>query len=188
MKKIGFDFDGVIADTDKIKKEYFDSQNIQIKNFNKSDIFNELENKYSSEYILQIYRKMSEYVFREETIKRTYPVEGAIESIKKLAKQFEIYIITARNYVQLVLVKEWLKMYDINNEIKAIISSSEEKKHKLQICKENNIAFFCDDDIRHLSYENSDNIVKILFNNNKLLKNYNIHSVESWKDLLKYIR
>lgn len=187
-KKIGFDFDGVIADTDKIKKEFFCSQGIWLKKFNKSDIYKEMKNKYSLEEIELIYGNMSKYVFNESKTEEILPIENAIESIKILSEKFDIYIITARNYKQLLWVENWLYKYDINKNIKKIISSSEEKKYKLQICKENGIIFFCDDDVRHLEYAEEKEIVKLLFNNENLSQNNEIHTVVSWNELMNLMK
>ncbi len=186
MQKIAFDFDGVIADTDKIKKEWFDEHKIFINKFNKSDIFESLKKIYSHEYILQIYNEMSNYVFNSRNMKRIIPVQDSVKSLYKLSKQFEIIIISARNLNQIILLNEWLQKYQIHSYITKIISSSEEKKDKLQICEEQNIVLLCDDDIRHLKSNKDYKIKKILFNSSTNTNSEIIH-IYSWDELVEYI-
>lgn len=186
MRRIGLDFDGVIANTDELKREWFEKHGILLNKLNKSDIFKELENQYSKEFIYHLYKGMSEYVFCKASMERISPINNAIKSIKNLSKQFEIYIISARNQEQIMLLQDWLSKYKIDTYIKEIISSSEEGKGKLQICKENNISFFCDDDIRHLICEGEYNIVKFLFNS-KLCTVDDIYCIENWNDIVNYL-
>lgn len=119
-------------------------------------------------------------------MERITPINNAIKSLRKLSKQFEIYIISARNQEQIMLLQDWLSKYRIDTYIKEIISSSEEGKGKLQICKENNISFFCDDDIRHLICDGEYNIVKFLFNS-KLCTVDEIYCIENWNDIVNYL-
>lgn len=63
MRRIGLDFDGVIANTDELKREWFEKHGILLNKLNKSDIFKELESQYSKEFIYHLYKGMSEYVF-----------------------------------------------------------------------------------------------------------------------------
>lgn len=130
MKKyrIGFDFDGVIANTDKIKKQYFEKKSIFLKKYNKSEVYFQLKKQYSIEFIDKLYNEMSNEIFTEKSIKKVEPIIDAIESIKKLSNDFEIYIITSRTNRQILQVKKWIEENRIRDNIEKIISASEEKK------------------------------------------------------------
>ena len=119
-------------------------------------------------------------------MKRLIPVQNSIKSLYKLSKQFEIIIISARNLNQIILLNEWLQKYQIHSYITKIISSSEEKKDKLQICEEQNIVLLCDDDIRHLKSNKDYKIKKILFNSSTNTNSEIIH-IYSWNELVEYI-
>ena len=188
MKKyrIGFDFDGVIANTDKIKKQYFEKKSIFLKKYNKSEVYFQLKKQYSIEFIDKLYNEMSNEIFTEKSIKKVEPIIDAIESIKKLSNDFEIYIITSRTNRQILQVKKWIEENRIRDNIEKIISASEEKKDKLEICEENGIVIFCDDDIRHLIYKEKYGGAKILFNSKIKHKN-DIVQVNDWKELMNYI-
>lgn len=188
MKKyrIGFDFDGVIANTDKIKKQYFEKKSIFLKKYNKSEVYFQLKKQYSIEFIDKLYNEMSNEIFTEKSIKKVEPIIDAIESIKKLSNDFEIYIITSRTNRQILQVKKWIEENRIRDNIEKIISASEEKKDKLEICEENGIVIFCDDDIIHLIYKEKYGGAKILFNSKIKHKN-DIVQVNDWKELMNYI-
>ena len=81
MKKyrIGFDFDGVIANTDKIKKQYFEKKSIFLKKYNKSEVYFQLKKQYSIEFIDKLYNEMSNEIFTEKSIKKVEPIIDAIE-------------------------------------------------------------------------------------------------------------
>ena len=178
-KKIAFDFDGVIADTNHKKMQWFQKQGYNLINYDKTSFYQELSQTKEKKDIDRIYKNMGSYIFRPEILDETMPVQGAIETIQKLAKQFEIYIITARTEAMLVPVNNWLEKYHIKNKIKQVISYTYQSKQ--EICLKRGISFLCDDDIRHLI----DKKVKtrVLFNNNKKGHKKDIWIVKSWEEI-----
>jgi len=179
-KKIAFDFDGVIADTTNKKKKWLESKKIFISGVDKTTFFKELEKSMNIVDIKSIYTEMSNEIFTEKTLLETKPIKDAIKTLKELSKIYDIYIITARTEALILSVNKWLNLYNIKNCIKEIKSAS--FKNKQEICKENNIEFLCDDDIRHLS----DNIIdeRVLFCNRDVnLTDNNIKLVSSWKEI-----
>ena len=122
--KIAFDFDGVIADTTKKKQEWLKKQNIELINVDRTSFYQELKKTMNKEKIDELYKKMGEYIFTQETLMETEAIEGAIGIIKKIANKYDIYIITARTQQLILHVKKWLKKNDVEQNIKKIISSS----------------------------------------------------------------
>ena len=85
----------------------------------------------------EIYKKMSKDIFTKEVLDKTKPVRGAVRILKKLSKQYEIYIITARPEKMFPDIESWLKKYNIEKDITKVISST--GKEKQDICNENKI-------------------------------------------------
>lgn len=178
-KKIAFDFDGVIADTNKEKIKWLRNKGFSTKCADKTSLYSELSNILTNTEIDELYNNMSKIIFQPETLYRTKPVLGAIEEIKKLSQNFNIYIITARTEKLIKPVCEWLKKYDLSENIQEIISSSYESKQ--DICLKNNIGFLCDDDVRHLIDKKIR--VRILFSTVKRRVKDDIIVVESWDQI-----
>ena len=178
-KKIAFDFDGVIADTNKEKIKWLRNKGFSIKCADKTSFYSELSYILTNTEIDELYNNMSKIIFQPETLYRTKPVLGAIEKIKKLSQNFNIYIVTARTENLIKPVYEWIKKYDLSENIHEIISSSYESKQ--DICLKNNIGFLCDDDVRHLIDKKIR--VRILFNTGERRVKDGIIVVESWDEI-----
>lgn len=178
-KKIAFDFDGVIADTGRKKMEWIKNRGIPVKNSDKTSFYKELSCKLSKIEIDKIYKEMAQSIFLPEVLNDTQPVENAIETIKKLSLNYDVYIITARTEKLIEPVKTWLKKYNINQNIKEIISSFYESKQ--DICLKNNIYFLCDDDLRHLTDKKIN--LKVWFNKGELEKSEDIIIAKSWQEI-----
>lgn len=133
--------------------------------------------------IEKVYREMSKNIFTEKTLLSTNPIKGAIDTIKKISEQYDIYIITARTQELILHVEKWLEKNNIKQYIKKILSSS--WKEKQDICSQYNINFLCDDDKRHLKKEKIDN--RILFNTARDSNCSQIKQVNSWKDIEKLL-
>lgn len=176
MKNIALDFDGVIADTNKEKIKWMKEKGLNARNVDKTSFYSELKEKLTKNEIEQLYKEMSKNIFLPEILERTQPVQGAIETIKKISEKFDIYIITARTEKLIEPIYEWLGKYDINKNIKKIISSSYELKQ--DICLKNNISFLCDDDIRHLIDKKIQ--LRVLLSTNKEKSYDDIIIAKSW--------
>ncbi len=178
-KKIAFDFDGVIADTNKEKIKWLRSKGFCIECADKTSFYSELSQTLSNVGIEELYNYMSNIIFQPEILYKTKPILGAIETIKKLSQKFNIYIITARTEELIKPVYDWLKKYDLNEDIQEIISSSYESKQ--DICSKNNICFLCDDDARHLIDKKVK--IRVLFSTDKRKAKSDISVVESWYEI-----
>ena len=181
-KKIAFDFDGVIANTTIKKVKWFKKNNIKIKCPDKTNVYTKLSKNLTKEQIDEIYKKMSENIFSKRVLEKTKPLKGAVRVIKKLSKNHDIYIITARPKEMFYEINCWLKKYKIDKNIRKIISSA--GKEKQEICKENNINVLCDDDLRHVKENKID--IRILFKNKE---NYikGLYYINSWRKIEKFI-
>lgn len=146
-------------------------------------MYNNLSKTLSKDKIDKIYNEMSKEIFTKEVLEKTKPIRGAIREIKKLAKDYEIYIITARPKEMFLDIESWLKKYKIDKYIKKVISSSE--KEKQDICIKNNIFLLCDDDLRHVI--NNKIQIRILFKNDIKTKDKEIFSLNSWRKIRKCI-
>lgn len=133
------------------------------------------------EKVDEIYHQMSKNIFTKEVLMKTEPVKDAISTIKYLSKIYDIYIITARTEKLISYVNIWLAKQNIDKDIRGIISSS--YKEKQQICKEENITYLYDDDIRHVQKSRIKN--SILFNPEKEKIDIKIQQVESWQQIRK---
>lgn len=183
--RIAFDFDGVIADTSKKKIDWLlKNKNINISCVDKSSFFELLKYKYSLKTLQAIYKEMSDAIFTEKVLLETDPLENCIEVIKKLSTICDIYIISARTKESLEMVKKWLKINSVLNNISGVFSSSFERK--VDICKRNNITFLCDDDIRHLIVDSQ--LCLVYYNELNNMNNIsNIEYVTNWNDIERLV-
>ncbi len=180
IKRIAFDFDGVIAATDKEKRKWLKERNIFISSTDKTCFYKELRDTFEYDEIDKMYKEMSKSIFTQQTMDKTEPVKGAISAIKKLSDQYEIYIITARPNEMLEWVMNWLNKYDIKNKVDKVISAS--NKDKQDICLKNNIFCLCDDDIRHVCEDKIN--TRILFGTNSKKQNYSkLIVTNSWNEI-----
>lgn len=168
IKKIAFDFDGVIADTNKEKEKWLARQGIFIQNTDKSSFYQELREIMEEEHITQLYREMAKHIFIPQVLEKTQPVKNAILILQELSKSFQLSIITARTESMLAEVRKWLAKHGIEKNITNIISSSYEEKQN--ICLKHQITFLCDDDIRHI--RDSKIETRVLFGKTKNLRRF----------------
>ena len=144
-----------------MKKEWLLNKNIILDKVDKSNFYEKMLANYNIDEIDKIYKDMSSAIFTKDILLKTKPINNSIQSIKKLSKIYNIYIITARTDQMLNDVETWLIKNDIYKCIKKIISSSNENKQ--DICMKNNIFYLCDDDIRHLKEKKIQK--RVLFDN-----------------------
>ena len=174
--KIGIDIDGVlnshydfcITYGSKYCSEIGKYQFENINAFDTTDIFG-----WTDEIAHNFWNK-----YRKDLVSELPVREFASEVISKLRNLGdEIYIITARPEKMFPDIESWLKKYNIEKDITKVISST--GKEKQDICNENNIFLLCDDDIRHLT--NKKIQVRMLFKNNKKIRDDDIISLNTWR-------
>ena len=82
---IAFDFDGVLADTDEFKRQwFFNNTGLILKNTSKTNIYKELSNLYPQSEIDIIYKKMSSDVFSEDILSKTKKMDDNLRIYLKL--------------------------------------------------------------------------------------------------------
>ncbi len=173
--RIGIDLDDTISCTREeinyLFNEYLIKNNINEEDLNEDDIKNFYKNNFKN-------------VLSNELVK-----EDASFYINELSKNNEIYIITARSneYVGYSIDIEELTYYWLNrNNIKynkVIFNAFHEGKK--DVCIDNKIELFIDNDLDNIKWVKSIGIKTILFDDSG--KYTGIESITSWKDLYNYI-
>lgn len=124
---------------------------------------------------------------QEEITKKAKPREDVVEVIKDLRKEgHEIYIITARDNEfhddPYVLSKNWLDKNNIEYD-KLIVNA----RQKAQICIQENIDLFIDDQLANCMKISNENIKVIRITNYKE-KHGNVVNKANWKEIYEYIK
>ena len=149
---IGIDIDNTIYDTNKTFKKYLD---LYLKN-NNIDYFS----WYTDEsYRTDFYQKYMKIINNEAAL-----INGSVDKIRELSKNYNIYIITNRSekYISLEELKNKLKSDGINYVDVYMIDGS-----KVNICKNLNIYIFIDDDELIINDLEKNGIKTVLFNKEK---------------------
>ena len=126
--------------------------------------------------------------YYEEIIKQVEPKLFAVETIKRLKKENEIYIITARFDLNKFNIREttgeWLTKNGILYD-ELILNA----QNKAKIAKQNNIDIFIDDSIKNCEEISKEKIKTFMMDSiiNKEYKNDKIKRVYSWPHLYQEI-
>ncbi|MDD3177977.1 MAG: hypothetical protein PHR26_00495 [Candidatus ainarchaeum sp.] len=192
--KIAIDFDETIFYS---KQKFIDFHNAKFKtkiNYKKKEdekIYDYLKIDYT-EYINRfiIFSKTKYH----EKIK---PIEDSIEIIKKIKKENELYIITARNNL---IKKETLFLLNkyFKNCFKKIIFlnyTNKKKDEKFEICKKIKIDLIIEDNLDN-AYKCAENGIFVIllknknhnFQTKKKIKHKKIIIVKNWKEIEKQIK
>ncbi|MBN1350664.1 hypothetical protein JXJ21_14700 [candidate division KSB1 bacterium] len=183
MKKIALDFDGTIADTNKMKSILIEERlGIQIPSWR-------CDRTLCVPIVgLEAYDEIADIVYERESTLRTPPLPDAVEYVKKLAQQARLYLLTARPEVRMRYAQLWLEEYQILDCFDGTFTSHIEDKIwrlKLEICRENQFELLMDDDQRHFEKDGYDNIIKVLIKNGchtDLELPETTHLVYRWQD------
>jgi 5'(3')-deoxyribonucleotidase len=162
MKTIAIDYDGTIAHTSEVKADWIrDHVGMKIPGW-KTD-------RTSCVPIIgsQNYERMGQFVYEREGSLRARDVPGSLDAMKELARNFMIFIVTARKSHQIRWCKEWLRERGLDSLIHAYFSTAEKSPHgsppsKLQVCRDHNIGVLIDDDERHLEGSEVPHVRRIL--------------------------
>lgn len=171
---IGFDYDGTIADTGSVKSAWLKENlglSIPIWKTDRTSCIKELQNHYSHKRALEIYNDFQKFIYTGEYAKKAPEIPAAIEAIKMLSKNNELWIVTARPSNMIPDVLDWLSARKILSYFKGYLSSGD--KHSLlkrsptkeELCIQNNLDVIIDDDLRHIENIAIPHIKKILLKN-----------------------
>lgn len=182
-KRIAFDFDGVIADTNQIKSEWISRHlGLSVPKW-KCDLTNCI-----SIIGEKHYKEMTIYLHRREMTIKTNPVNGSLRYILSLSQNNQLYIITNRTHERIEWIKEWLENFNIASKIKNIYSSH--NNFKLKIADALSIYALLDDDIRHFKINSKFKVIKYLFGPNidQLLEKEDIFYTPNWAAFVNHLK
>ena len=181
--KLALDFDGTIADTNRMKSKLIKKRyGISIPSW-------QCDRTLCVSHLGEdAYEEISNIVYERPSTLKTPPLPNSLTTIKKLSKIAELYMLTARPVKRLAYAREWLINHHIDGCFKGSISSFAEGKlwrPKLEICQENKFDLLMDDDQRHFEKDGFDDIIKVLIKNDcriELEVPANTQLVCSWRE------
>ncbi len=192
MKKIGFDLDDVLLDMSDLILTHLNTQ--LNKNISKEDLT-------TFHYIEEVFglnedetNKYMEYLYSDAGHKNVRPVTGAVESISRIGKNNEIYIVTAKPDTLEKNTKEWLNSHFLpvfkDVHFTNQYMSKKIQKRKSDICEAMGIQIFVDDSLSNAKDISSVNIPVLLFdtpwNQTDVLPDL-VKRVYSWDEIEKEI-
>ncbi len=173
--RIGIDMDGVIVDTiNFVASELSRYLDREVKPDEVAHNLGKIEN------VVQIFEEHG-----ERLLCSLAPVELAADSINSIAREHEVYIISARFHVHYDITLQWLKKHGINVE-KVIFT---EGKGKSGICIENGIDVFIEDSARN-ALELADHGIKVILYSteyNSSIQREDIIRCDNWPCILEAI-
>jgi uncharacterized HAD superfamily protein len=178
---IGIDFDGVIADTPKLKVQYVTEKfniKINIKNSSKENL--------SKIIGKDEYTKMIKQAYPSAAMNLVPAVKGCFSALKQLSQENKIIIITSRTDKEVIAAKEWLKIHKVKYNL--IINTS--NKSKSTVCKKHYIDVLIEDEPENLAEIKYTKTRKILLErpynvNPKISKE--IIRCRNWSEILKVL-
>lgn len=183
--KIGIDFDGTLADTNT-QKSLWIKKNLKkvvpVYFCDKTTCLNHVD--------LASYKTMGLDVYSTESTLNLIPIKGSIEFIENWKDTAEIVIVTARNGWRLDDAIKWIEK-NLNTRNIAVIGMDKKAKNKGEVCEQEQIDIFIDDDKRHLETINSKEVKCILFKHDapeSIIKDSADFKVcTSWADISKEV-
>ncbi len=177
LKKIGFDFDGVIANTAGSFLEIAEKEHGY--NFCLDDI-----TSFDIENCCDMPKKLIDSIFHSLILdtSRTLPISGAVEVINKLAYREQVHIITARPIAE--PVHAWIEKYFDKDTIKKIsILAMGNHDEKLPHIKERGISHFIDDRIETCFHLAENGISPIVFSQPWNKNQHSFDTVNNWQEI-----
>ncbi len=185
--KIAIDFDGTIANTNSLKKNWiFENLGTEIESW--------LCDRSSCEKKIEKtdYDRMSKIIYSKENTALLETNPGVVNSIKELKKlNIAMSVLTARNKNNFEYAKEWLKKNNLWFYFDNVISQQNEgEKTKAEMAKELGCKVLIDDDERHLGDTSENDIIGILLKIGAEQNSINIENMESmysWEETVSFI-
>ncbi len=162
-KKIGFDLDDVLMSFSDSLREHFNLK--YNKNVKRSDI--------TSFYVEEFFdidpteaRKAIDDFYHHEDHAQALPLEGSLDSIKKLSINNKLYIVTARPDLVKEITQKWLDKH-FPNLFETIQYTNhhdkEKRRKKSEVAKELEIEIFIDDSLDNAKDISESGIPVLLF-------------------------
>lgn len=143
LHSFGIDYDGTIADTNRVKAAW-------IRERLGRQVDPQVCDRTSCVPIIGAdnYEDMAAVVYEREWSLKALPVAGAVDGLRTLRQYGRVYVLTARLPHRLTFAREWLEQHGAGEFADALLSSAD--SNKLSICKQHSIDVLVDDDERHL--------------------------------------
>ncbi len=180
LQEIGFDFDGVIADTAEAFIRLACTE-YGCSSFTPEDITNfELEN------CLNIPRELVEKIFTDILIDsiatRLLPMPGAVECIERFTQTSTITIITARSLDNPVF--DWLDRFFSKNAKENIrVVATGDHNDKVRYIYQHGLKYFIDDRAETCNQLAQENITPFVFTQPWNRNRHNLQMVDSWEEI-----
>lgn len=180
IQQLGFDFDGVIADTaEAFVKLACERHNYC--SFSIEDIVN-----FELDMCLDIPSPIIEEIFTDiltDSIRtQLQPMAGAIETLESFTEKSFVTIITARSLDQPVY--DWLELFLSKNALKKMrIVATGDHDDKVRHIHQHNLKYFIDDRAETCMKLAKEDITPVVFTQPWNEKRHNLHKVNSWKEI-----
>ncbi len=187
--KIGIDIDEVLANhMEKLNEFYY---------LKKGKKYSEKDYKsYNWWETWGISREEAEDIDREykksELFSSIQPIPGAVDAVRELSKDNELFVVTSRHTSAEQKTKEWILKHFPFVELKILHSGDfwGGRKSKADVCKENHIKILIDDHEKYARDCSKIGIKVLLFDKpwNQGVEGENIIRVNGWKEVLEVIK
>lgn len=156
--RFGIDYDGTIADTNRVKSQWI-KENMGL------DVAPWRCDRTLCEPVIgsEKYSEMARAVYGEKETLKAPEIDGVREALHALKALGDIFVVTARREETLPWVAAWLTEHGLRGYLDRLILS--EGEPKLGLCLNHNVDVLIDDDQRHVFESDSPNVLKILFKN-----------------------
>ncbi len=180
---IGFDFDGVIADIGEAfirlacsKYDYCDVKLEQLRSFQVDQCLD-----LPVDTIEQIF----DDILKDSIATELRPINGAVESLKRLHSHSPVTIITARP--EIGPVRDWLQRYFGNHAegIKLITSGDHDDKERY--IRQNNLLYFIDDRATTCIKLAEAGLKPLVFSQPWNRDQHDLPAVNSWKEIIDLV-
>ncbi|OGO20315.1 MAG: hypothetical protein A2Z14_18520 [Chloroflexi bacterium RBG_16_48_8] len=149
------DFDGTIADTNTLKSRWIlNHLGIQIPPYacDKTTCVSKIG--------LNQYTRMAVEVYKADHSLKVQPIPGSLQALNALHEHGPIYVVTARDPEELLVVSEWLSLEKLDQYITRLLPTN--GVSKISLAESLNCQVLIDDDIRHLVSDSSQHLLRIL--------------------------
>jgi len=180
IHEIGFDFDGVIADTAEAFIRLACS-NYDYCSFTLEDITN-----FELEHCLDMPRDLMEAIFTEilhdSIATGLQPITGAVESLEYFTSVSPVTIITARSLQKPVL--EWLEQFFTEAaRTKIRVVTTGDHNDKIRYIRSRNLKYFIDDRVETCRQLAKDNIIPFVFTQPWNINRHQLQAVANWAEI-----
>lgn len=182
--KFGIDYDGVIADTNRVKSQWIKKNlGITVQPW-KTD-----RTQCVPIIGLNNYERMSREVYGEKLSLEAPLVPGVRNALSQFNKKGKVFIVTSRTLDRVRYAQKWLEKHNLNKFINRLYSFAEEGS-KETIARKYQLDVLVDDDVRHLQDSSNKKMLNVWFKNGWKEPTGippGIHFAKDWGDVLKIV-